>query len=243
MTKISRAALSFAGLAAVAVLAAGCATAPAGTSPTSSSAPEQSTAPTPLNEDDFEGAWLDDGRMFAIVTLGSSTCIPQVDEVTASGQQVTVTLVDADPDAVCTMDLAPRASVGAFPEGVDPTQEVELLVTYDGVTDDVELDGDSTLTGVPGTPTAYAPSAGWVDDGSLVLLTWGSSSCPPVIASVEGSGAAGTVTFAAEEDKACTMDMAPRATIIAFADDEVEDDGFQLTLVGANLDATIPVRG
>ncbi|WP_460798934.1 hypothetical protein [Microbacterium sp. GXF0217] len=244
MTTISRAALSFAGLAAVAALAAGCATTPADTSPTSSSAPEQSAAPTPLKEDDFEGAWLDEGRMFAVITLGSSTCIPQVDEVTASGQQVTVTLVDPDPDAICTMDLAPRASVGAFPEGVDPAQEVELLVTYDGVTDDIDLDGDSALTGVPGTPSEYTPSAGWFDDESLVLLTWGSSSCPPVIESVEGAGATGTVTFAAEEEGAqCTMDMAPRAVIIAFGEDEVEDDDFQLTLVGANLDTTIPVRG
>ncbi|HWV49001.1 MAG TPA: hypothetical protein VN035_06040 [Microbacterium sp.] len=243
MTPISRHLLPLAGLAAVAVLAAGCATTPPGSNPTSSSAPEQSTAPAPVTDGETDAAWLDDGRMFAIVTTGSSTCIPQVDEVAASGQQVAVTLVDAEENAICTDDLAPRASVGAFPEGIDPTKDVEFVVSYDGVTDDADLDGDPSLTGIPGSPTEYTPSAGWFDDESLVLLTWGSSSCPPIVESVEGSGAAGTVTFATEEAKACTMDMAPRAAIIAFPDDEVEDDGFQLTLVGANLDATIPVRG
>lgn len=246
MTRISRVALPLAGLIAVAALAVGCAGSPAATSPTSSSAPGQSTAPAPApgGDDDFEAAWLDDGRMFAVVTMGSSTCIPQVDEITASGQQVTISLADADTDAVCTADYAPRASVGAFPEGIDPTKDVELIVTYDGVTDDADLDGAPELTGVPGSSTEFTPSAGWFDDESLVLLTWGSSSCPPVVESVEGSGATGTVTFAADEEgKQCTMDMAPRATIVAFTDDQVEDDGFQLTLAGANIDATIRVRG
>ncbi|MFB7251338.1 hypothetical protein [Microbacterium sp. NPDC056234] len=243
MIRISRVVIPLAGLVAVGMLAVGCAGTPAGTSPTSSSGPERSSSPAPEPEDGFEAAWLDDGRMFAVVSWGSSTCIPQVEEATASGQQVTVSLVDVDADAVCTADFAPRASVGAFPEGVDPTKEVELIVTYKDATDDVDLDGDPAFTGIPGTSTEYTPSAGWFDDESLVLLTWGSSSCPPIVESVEGSGATGTVTFAADEEKACTMDMAPRATIIAFEDDQVEDDGFQLTLVGANLDATIPVRG
>jgi hypothetical protein len=229
-----------AGLAAV-VLFTGCASTPGSTEPTSSAAPSQPAAG--IGEDGFEAAWLDDGRMFAVVSWGSSTCIPMVDEVTVEGQTVSVTLVDADPDAACTADLAPRASAGALPEGIDPTQDVELVVTYNDLTDDVDLDGDASLTGVPGSQTEYAPSAGWFDDESLVLLTWGSSSCPPVVESVEGAGAAGTVTFAAEENKPCTMDMAPRATIIAFGEDQTEDDAFQLTLVGANLDATVPVRG
>lgn len=243
MTRISRAATSLIGLVAAAAFLAGCAGTPGDTSPTSTNAPQQNASPAPEPEDGFEAAWLDDGRMFAVVSWGSSTCIPQVDEVTASGQQVSVSLVDADPDAACTADYAPRASIGAFPEGIDPTKDVELVVTYNDRTDDADLDADPSLTGVPGGQTEYMPSAGWFDDESLVLLTWGSSSCLPVVESVEGSGASGTVTFAAEEDKPCTMDMAPRATIVAFSDDQVDDDGFQLTLVGAGLDATIPVRG
>jgi hypothetical protein len=39
------------------------------------------------------------------------------------------------------------------------------------------------------------------------------------------------------------MDMAPRGTIIAFSEEQVDDDAFMLTLVGGGLDATVPVRG
>ncbi|NLA66346.1 MAG: hypothetical protein GX862_10630, partial [Leucobacter sp.] len=114
-------------------------------------------------------------------------------------------------------------------------------VTLDGATSTSELDGNAQLTGIAGESTDYAPSAGWFDDHSLVLLTWGSSSCQPVVESVQAEGQTGTVTFVTE-DRACTMDMAPRTTIIAFdgIDDDAEGD-FVLTLVGDNLDGTLNV--
>ena len=184
--------------------------------------------------------------MFAVITWGSSGCVPQVDEVSADGQTVTVTVVDLEgedgEEKVCTADYAPRASVGALPEGVDPTAEITLNVTYGDIVDDVDLDGNAAFAGKPGGSTEYQPSAGWFDDGSLVLLTWGSSSCAPVVESVEGSGNAGTVTFVTDADQVCTMDMAPRATIIAFPDDDVDDDDFTLTLTGGGLDGTVMVH-
>lgn len=189
---------------------------------------------------------LDGGRMFAVVTRGSSSlsCAPQITRVTANGQVVEVTVEDkTDPVVMCTDDYAPRASVGALPEGVDPTKEITLNVTYGDVVSDVDLDGDAALTGAPGTSTDYLPSAGWFDDGALVLLTWGSSTCPPVVQSVEGAGAAGTVTLVTDAAQTCTMDMAPRATVVAFGDDQVEDDDFTLTLVGGGLDSKVTVRG
>jgi len=139
--------------------------------------------------------------------------------------------------------MAPRASVGALPEGVDPTAEVTLQVTYGDIVGDVDVDGDPAFTGTPGSTTEYTPSAAWFDDGALVLLTWGSSTCAPVVESLEGSGAAGTATFATDESQVCTMDMAPRATIVDFGQDEVDDDAFTLTLVGGGLDGTVDVRG
>ena len=193
--------------------------------------------------DDMEAAILDDGRMFAIVTWGSSTCVPHVDTVSANGQTVSVELVETDANAVCTLDMAQRASVGALPDGVDPTKEITLQVTYGDVSDDIDVDGDAAFTGTPGSSTEYLPSAAWFDDGSLVLLTWGSSGCPPVVEELSASGATGTATFVTDDDKACTMDMAPRATILSFGDDQVDDDGFTLTLVGGGLDGTVTVRG
>lgn len=227
---------------AAALLIAGCTSTSGADAPTD--APSTSpTAGSADDADDIEGVLLDDGRMFGVVTWGSSTCVPQVDQVSAEGQTVTVALVDSeDADKACTADLAPRASVGALPEGVDPTKEITLKVTYGDVVDDVDLDGDPSFTGTPGSSTEYTPSAGWFDDGSLVLLTWGSSSCAPVVESLEGSGATGTATFVTDDTQVCTMDMAPRATVIAFGDDAVDDDDFTLTLVGGGLDGTVQVR-
>jgi hypothetical protein len=242
MTSVPRPLVSVVGLVAAALLVAGCTTGPGSETPTSSPAPSAGNID---DQNDVEGTLLDDGRMFAVITVGSSTCVPQVDQVTAEGQTVTVTLVDPEGESPkpCTKDLAPRASLGALPEGVDPTADITLNVTYGDIADDVDLDGDPAATGTPGTPTEYLPSAGWFDDGGLVLLTWGSSSCPPAVESLEGSGNAGTATFVTDANQVCTMDMAPRATMLDFGDDTVEDDGtFTLTLVGGGLDGTVEVR-
>ncbi|WP_194421494.1 hypothetical protein [Microbacterium abyssi] len=247
----SRLALSAAAALAAALLLTGCAWSPGGQSPESSATPDDGGTTAPVSSDDVEAAWLDDGRMFAIVTWGSSTCIPVVDEITAEGQNVAVSLIDAPSadgaEQACTADLAPRASVGAFPEGVDPTKDVEFTVTMGDVTDDVDLDGNAALTGVPGDTTEFAPSAGWFDDEGIVLLTWGSSTCPPMVEGVEEQAGGATVTFTTQ-DGVCTMDMAGRATVIGLSDDDAADDDadrddgeFTLTLVGDNLDGTVSV--
>lgn len=243
MTSVLRPLASVVGIVAAALLVAGCTAGPGAETPTSSPAPSAGGID---DQNDVEGALLDDGRMFAVVTWGSSTCVPQVDKAEAQGQTVTVTLVEpdaGDTEKACTADLAPRASIGALPEGVDPKTDITLNVTYGDIVDDVDLDGDPAATGTPGTSTEYLPSAGWFDDGGLVLLTWGSSTCPPIVDSLEGSGNTGTVTFVTDETQVCTMDMVPRATMLAFGDDTVEDDGtFTLTLVGGGLDGTVEVR-
>lgn len=225
---------------AAALLFAGCAAGPGSTAPTNSPGSSAGATDDPDDFDGMDGALLDDGRMFAVVTWGSSTCIPQVDEVTADGQTVSVTLVDADADAVCTADMQQRASIGALPEGVDPTQDITLQVTYGDASDDVDIDGDASAAGVPGSSTEYLPSAGWVDDGTLVLLAWGSSSCPPVVENLDAATL--TVTFTTDDTQVCTMDMAPRATLLAFGDDAGDDDA-ALTLVGGGLDGTVAIRG
>lgn len=246
MESPSRVIAALSSLAAV-LLIAGCTIGPGATGSQATSNPSSGPGQSTDDSDDVEGTLLDDGRMFAVVTWGSSTCVPQVDTVSAEGQTVSVTLVEpeseGDGEKACTADLASRASVGALPEGVDPTKEITLQVTYGDVVDDVDLDGDPAFTGTPGSSTEYMPTAGWFDDGSLVLLTWGSSSCAPVVENLEGSGASGTATFATDDDQVCTMDMAPRATILEFGEDAVDDDAFTLTLVGGGLDGTVEVRG
>ncbi|MBP3977400.1 hypothetical protein [Microbacterium sp. BLY] len=234
---------------AAALVLAGCTVGPGGAAPHSTSDPSSGpgNAGTGDDQDDMDGVLLDDGRMFAIVSWGSSTCVPQIEDVSADGQRVSVTLVEPEADGAteqaCTADLAPRASLGALPEGVDPTKDVTLVVTAADLIDEIDVEGDPDATAAPGSSTEYQPSAAWFDDGGLVLLTWGSSGCPPVVESAEADGSTGTVTFVTDENQACTMDMAPRGTVIEFPEDDVDDDApFQLTLVGGGLDGTVEVR-
>ncbi len=242
MSSITRISTAATALVASAFLLMGCAT-PADDNGSEPVTTPEETAPGTTGDDlDFDVAWLDNGRMVAIVTQGSSSCVPIAGEITADGQTVTAELSEGEEDQACTADLVPRASLVGLPEGVDPTRDVRFNVTLGLATGDEDLDGNSALTGTPGDATDYAPSAGWFEDDALVLLTWGSSTCLPVIDSTEASGNAGTVRFVTEE-RACTMDMAPRMTIVDFGDieDDGDDDQFVLTLVGDGLDATLNV--
>ena len=76
MITTSRAIASATALAAALVIV-GCAGSSGDQTPTSSPSPDKSThTDAPILGDDVEAAWLDEGRMFAIVTRGSSTCVP-----------------------------------------------------------------------------------------------------------------------------------------------------------------------
>lgn len=189
-----------------------------------------------------EAAWLDEGRVVAVVTQGSSTCIPGVAAVTAKGQTVTVELEQGDAKQVCTADLTARASLVTLPKGVTPTKDLKLEVTLGGASGEARLAGSADLKGVPGDPTDFESTAGWFDDTGLVLLTWGSSTCPPVIDSAEATGNTGKISFVTE-NRVCTMDMSPRVTIVEFGElKRNAADPFALTLVGDNLDAKIAVQ-
>lgn len=189
--------------------------------------------------DDVEAAWLDEGRAIGIVTWGSSTCRPHIEDVQADGQSIAVTIGDAD-ESVCTDDLAPRAVTAMLPEGVDVTKDVEVRVVYGDTTEDADLDA---LDAAPHGMGDQQPSAGWFDDDGIVLLTWGSSTCPPVASDLEMTDAGATVTFSAEVGRTCTMDLAPRATVLTMPEQRDDDAPFTLTLVGDNLDSEVVVRG
>ncbi|WP_374311480.1 hypothetical protein [Microbacterium sp.] len=208
-----------------------------------------STAGTPSDDDggsteqEVGAAWLDGGRAIGIVTQGSSTCIPTAEETTYADGVLNVTLVDVEGDTACTADLAPRVSLVEVPGNVDPEQDLEIKVTGDG------WSGDTDLEGVPGLATGgetdYLPSAGWTDvDGQFVILTWGSSTCPPVVENTEATSATEiTVTFATPaEDQVCTMDMAPRGTVTSVLEVEDEDAEVFAILTGAEFDnVRIPI--
>ncbi|WP_203581882.1 hypothetical protein [Microbacterium hibisci] len=238
----SRSLIAAAGLA---LLTAGLLTAcasPAGSEPNSSS-PSSSAPGTDDSDDmDLEAAWLDGGRMIGLVTYGSSTCVPTAGDVSYADGVLEVELVDPAGDTACTRDMVPRATVVGLPEEADTTQEFEVRVTG-------AYSGEADLDPVPGLDqtgeTDYLPSAGWTDaDGQFVILTWGSSTCPPVIENVEGSGTEVTVTFATPPaDQACTMDMAPRGVVAQVSGIDDDAEVFAI-LTGAEYDdVRIPIIG
>ena len=197
-------------------------------------------------ETDVEAAWLDDGRIIAVVTSGSSTCVPTAESAeNNSDGALAVELVEPDADTACTRDLVPRATLVTVPNGVDPSQDLEIWVTSEaGYYGDVTLAGASGLAG-PGGETDYEPTAGWTQQqGQFVILTWGSSGCVPVVESSEVTGEAEvTVTFQdPPADQVCTADMAPR-TNFAFADGLSGVEDVQLVLTGDSFDQTITIYG
>lgn len=194
---------------------------------------------------ELDAAWLDDGRMIGLITMGSSTCVPYADEPTLDGAVLEVTLIEPEGDTPCTRDLVPRVTLVGVPEGVDPSQDLDIRVSGDGYSGETDLDGVAGLAG-PGGITEYAPSAGWADaDDTFVILTWGSSSCAPVVESVEATGPAEvTVAFAEfPANQVCTMDMAPRGAVATVSGLEA-DSNVELILTDSVSDPiTVPIYG
>lgn len=222
-------------LGAGALLLAGCATGSTGPASGGSSAPTAST------ELELQAGWLDGGRQIALVTQGSSSCVPMVSDATLQADgTLAISLEDAPADQVCTADFAPRVSLAAAPEGVDATKALAIVVTdAHGARGEVELAGATGLV----APTENAPSAGWVSADSFALLTWGSSSCAPVVQDVAASAPTSvTVTFATPPaDQMCTMDMAPRVALVSTAGLTVDATGATVTLTGGDAQFATPV--
>lgn len=232
--RLLRASSAAATLAAAALLATACAGTPGSDAPTSSHTPsDDPTAPVADGVSEVEVAWLDGGRAIAVMTWGSSSCAPMLGDVVGDAQSIRVILA-ASGEKACTDDLTPRALMVPVPEGVDVTTEVEVEVVYGQRTDIADLEA---LAETPQGQTDYQPTASWYDDDGLVLLTWGSSSCPPVVDDVQATDAGATVTFQ-DIDRPCTMDMAPRLTPLSVASGAT-DGPLELTLVGGGLDGKV----
>ena len=141
---------------------------------------------------------------------------PEAEEAVLTDGVLEVTLVEPAADEACTADLVPRVTLVGVPEDVDPAQALPISVSGENYLGEVELPGVEGLTG--GGETDDLPSAGWATvQGQFVILTWGSSTCVPVIADVAATGAAEvTVTYETPaDDQVCTMDMVPRAAVTA----------------------------
>ncbi len=237
--RLTLAALVGAGLLAAGALT-GCATgtapssgSPSGTGTAASASPDAgSAAPT----DGVEAAWVEAGRSVAVVTWGSSSCPPVAEAAAAADGTVSVTLGDS-ARTDCTRDMAPRATLVSLPAGVDSNAPLEL--TVEGV-----VEGRTTLPALASAPAdagQFAPSAGWVDEGLVAIVTYGSSGCPPTVESVSASGSDIAVRFATPPaDRVCTMDIAPRVTL-ADVDGEVPEGAASVVLSGGGMESMDPI--
>lgn len=234
---MSRSRLTLVGLLGAGLLAAGalsgCASGAA--SPPGSSSPTDAATPTPAGE--VSAAWLDAGRAIAVVTSGSSSCVPTVGgEPRIVDGALTVDLVEPTQEP-CTRDLAPRATLVPLPEGADAGAALTLTVTG-------AVEGETTLAAladVPTPPDDFAPSAGWVSASLVAIVTYGSSSCRPTVESVSTDGDDVAVRFATPPaDQVCTMDFAPRVTL-ADVGAEAGDGPVSLVLSGGDVQASDPI--
>jgi hypothetical protein len=81
-------------------------------------------------ETDYEpsAGWATAKGQFVILTWGSSTCIPEVEDVAATGpSEVTVTFATPPSDQVCTMDMVARGVVTAVNDLEQDSDVVAIL--------------------------------------------------------------------------------------------------------------------
>lgn len=209
-------------------------------------------APSASADDDLateeagiEAAWLGGGTMVAILTRGSSTCVPTASDVEYESGVLRVAIADPPADQICTRDYVLRGFPVALPDGIDSADDLEIEVSSSAETATVELAGVAGLVPADGLEDGV-PSAGWTGaEGVFAVLTWGSSGCPPVTqdAAVTAAGEI-TLTFAEPPaDRVCTSDFSPRVTVAEVADAQ-PGESYELVLQGDSFSATrIPLSG
>lgn len=203
--------------------------------------PEPPAADPPPASAEAAATWISGGEAIALITWGSSSidCIPTAQEATENGTALTVELIDPPADAVCTADYAPRATYVSVPQNFDTAEGATLSFSGLGLSGQVSLP-QRALT--PGAGGEGEPSASWFAPGGLVLLTWGSSTCPPVVEGIGDTAEGARVSFKTDENQVCTMDFVPRLTLLQVTA-PASTEGYVLTLVGGNLDGAVTVEG
>ncbi|MGC5171654.1 hypothetical protein ACLQ2Q_13495 [Microbacterium sp. DT81.1] len=185
-------------------------------------------------------AWLENGGAVAIVTWGDGSCTPALGDSTLWDSRFVVELMDPVGEE-CSGESVPRPTLAPLTEPLALTEELEIVLAgdYEGV---IRLAGDPE----PPPEVGFAePSAGWYSPDGFVLLTWGSSSCPPEVASTEVTAEDEvTVVFVASGESPCTADLARRATIAEVDEAGLGDGRVTAILQGdGSDDIEVPIAG
>jgi hypothetical protein len=163
-----------------------------------------------------DAVWLDRGRLIALVTMGSSSAAPFVEQVTVAEEDPQHVEVELGvPDVPMTRDRRPRITVLVTPAGVDPSKDATLSLT--GAVEAVAvLSGRAELASA-GVAADGAPSAAWTSvPGQFILLTWGAS-LPPLeleAAFVDATSPSDVIVrFEPPATARSTRDLSPRLTL------------------------------
>lgn len=227
--KTSRISIAVSVFAAL-TLFAGCAsTSSGGAAPSETAAPAEATDNATIEPDGTPRAfWAPGGTGIVLSTYGSGSaaCTPTASGSTADGQAVTAEMVPFAEDQVCTMDYRERVSYIPVDAAVDRTKAVTLTVSPEAT--DATVDLEVAPLGEAPAATDGAPQAGLTPSGAIVIISAGSSTCPPVVSEVSEAATGITVTFDTPTTP-CTRDLVTRATLV-FAD--ATTPGTTVTLVG-----------
>ncbi len=179
-----------------------------------------------------------EGDRFWLVTWGSGSCVFDATEVEAIDDSTVAVRFEQAPAEACTDDLAPRAHELAVPEelvGSLETAEVVLVESafahLDGEVEQTEWTVDlvggwfATLAesyenrlaaGLPqGDPESFAPRVLVREPSVIALVTFGSSSCPPLPTAASVAGDVLALTVEPRPAEVCTADMAPTTSFFA----------------------------
>ena len=211
------------------------------TRPTPSPTPSPSPSPT-LSAP--AAAWLNDGRLVAVVTPGSADCVPIVGDIVVAAETLVVELTDP-VDESCEGEDALRASLVIPTEALNATRDHEIVLTgdYEGV---ISLPSHpDAVFPPPFGPFQPEPNAGWFSADDFVLLTYGSSSCPPLAGSATITAADEvTVNLVPSSEGQCTLDFSPRLTVVETDGSGLGDGSVTAALNGLGFDGVlVPITG
>nr|WP_307329188.1 hypothetical protein [Microbacterium sp. SORGH_AS_1204] len=96
-------------------------------------------------------------------------------------------------------------------------------------------------TGIPVDGPGAEPAVHLQSDGSIAVVTWGSSSCPPTATAFDTTGESLVVSFSTSSNGVCTADLA--ATTHIFSADRVGDTvPLEATVSYPEFDETLVVE-
>lgn len=172
------------------------------------------TDDTSTTPDDMTAVWLDSRSI--VVTVSGDGCMPIVKDVIAEDGVLDVTIAKRETDTTCTEPYIVYPYLVGLPAEIDSSKPLTVNVTsWDDKKGTFELAG--LTDGGPASDEINInpkPAATWVNDSTIAVLTYGSSSCAPTGGTFSGAGDDLTLVLTESLNKMCTMDYAPRVTLV-----------------------------